>query len=156
MLTIPTLFLICGLPGSGKTTIAMQLEQTRSALRLTPDEWMSSLAIDLYDQPKRTAVEALQWKVAERALTLRLDVILDFGFWSRQERDEYRSRAKALGARAELCFLDVSLNELWARISYRNAHLPPAPAHIEKASLDLWWTWFERPAAEEFEMPSGY
>lgn len=37
---MPTLFLMCGLPGSGKTTLAKQLERERSALRLTPDEWL--------------------------------------------------------------------------------------------------------------------
>ena len=34
-----TLHLMVGLPCSGKTTLAKQLEQERSALRLTPDEW---------------------------------------------------------------------------------------------------------------------
>jgi len=30
---------MCGLPCSGKTTLANQIEQERSALRLTLDEW---------------------------------------------------------------------------------------------------------------------
>ncbi|MGE3273288.1 MAG: AAA family ATPase, partial [Chloroflexota bacterium] len=33
------LHLMVGLPGSGKTTLARQLEAQYSALRLTPDEW---------------------------------------------------------------------------------------------------------------------
>ena len=104
---MPTLFLLCGLPGSGKTTLALRLEQERHALRLSPDEWMWSLSIDLYDQAKRTAVENLQWDVASRALALGVNVVLENGFWSRAERDDYRSRAKALGASVELCFLDI-------------------------------------------------
>jgi len=86
---------------------------------------MWALSIDLYDEAKRAAVESLQWDVAARALALGVDVILENGFWSRAERDEYRSRAKALGARVELRFLDVPRDELWARLSKRNADLPP-------------------------------
>ena len=37
--SVATLHLMVGLPCSGKTTLAKQLEQERSALRLTPDEW---------------------------------------------------------------------------------------------------------------------
>lgn len=148
---MPTLFLLCGLPGSGKTTLAKKLERERNALRLSPDEWLSTLAIDLYDATKRAAVESLQWHVAARALALGVDVILENGFWWRAERDEYRSRAKALGARVELHFLDVSRDELWARVDTRNADLPPAMVHIDKDKLDLWWSWFERPAPSELE-----
>ena len=41
-----TLFLICGLPGAGKTTLARQLEATHAALRLCPDEWIAPLLAD--------------------------------------------------------------------------------------------------------------
>ena len=40
---MPTLFLTCGLPGSGKTTLAKRIEQERPALRLTADEWLFAL-----------------------------------------------------------------------------------------------------------------
>jgi Predicted kinase len=36
---MPTLHLMVGLPCSGKTTLARQLEHKYSALRLTTDEW---------------------------------------------------------------------------------------------------------------------
>jgi len=148
---MPTLFLLCGLPGSGKTTLAKKLERERNALRLSPDEWLWTLAIDLYDAAKRAAVASLQWHVAERALALGVDVILENGFWLRAERDEYRSRAKALGVRVELHFLDVSRDELWARVDARNADLPPAMVRIDRDKFDLWWSWFERPAPSELE-----
>jgi predicted kinase len=41
-----TLFLICGLPGASKTTLAKQLEASRSALRLCADEWIARILED--------------------------------------------------------------------------------------------------------------
>ena len=42
----PTLIVICGLPGAGKTTLAKQIEHDLPALRLTPDDWMTALSIN--------------------------------------------------------------------------------------------------------------
>jgi len=148
-----TLFLICGLPGSGKTTLARKIEAERSALRLSPDEWMTPLFGADLDPSKleaaRAPVEAVQWSVASRALTLGMDVVLEYGFWSRREREEYRSRTESLGARVQLCFLDVPLEKLWKRLEKRNADLPLGSFLVEKNQLELWWSWFEKPTAEE-------
>ena len=57
-------------------------------------------------------IEAMLWNIASRALELGTNVILDFGFWAREEREDYRSRAKQLGASSEVHFLDVSEDEL--------------------------------------------
>src|SRR5258708_5633784 len=71
-----TLHLICGLPGSGKTTLAKQLERDLPALRLAPDEWMARIVGDGFDDAKRAAVEAVQWEIAARALSLGINVSL--------------------------------------------------------------------------------
>ena len=55
--------LLCGLPGSGKTTEARRLVTEGGAVRMCPDEWMHALDIDLWDQPARGRVEALQWSL---------------------------------------------------------------------------------------------
>jgi len=148
-----TLFLICGLPGSGKTTLAKQMESEQHALRLTPDEWIVRLFGTNLTAPTldwcRDPVESVQWTVAERALGLGVNVILDFGFWTRSEREGFRARAAALGARSEVHFLDVSRSVLSARIAARNAALPPYTFHVTEAQLDLWWSLFEPPTPDE-------
>src|SRR5437588_4999900 len=120
---------MCGLPCAGKTTLAKQIEHERSALRLTPDEWITrlfgaGLSLEALDAA-RDPIETLLWDLAARVLVLGVDVVLDFGFWSRAERDDFRSRAAQLGARSELHFLDVPEEELLARLAVRNAQLPP-------------------------------
>lgn len=148
-----TLFLMCGLPGSGKTTLAKRIERERDALRLTPDEWIARLFGQSLTPPAldwcRDPVESVQWEVAERALRLGINVILDFGFWSRTEREEFRARAAALGARSELHFLDVPRAELSARIAARNAEPPPYTFRITETQLDAWWNLFEPPPPDE-------
>lgn len=147
------LFLICGLPGSGKTTLAKQLEQSQSALRLCLDEWIASLLGDISDQEEmdrlRDPVEAVQWNVAQRALVLGVDVVLEFGFWGRTERARFRTEAEALGADVVLHYLEVPRDELWTRLQRRNANLPPATFVVTEDQLDLWWDWFEPPTADE-------
>jgi predicted kinase len=149
-----------GLPGSGKTTLAQRLEKERGALRLTADEWM----VELFGQdpgttdatytkgvpePKRDAVEAVQWSIALRALELGLDVVIDWGLWSREEREKCRREAAAVGACTEIRFLDVPRDELWRRLSTRNVSLPAGTLHVDEASLDRWLTWFEPPTGDE-------
>jgi len=146
---VATLFLICGLPGSGKTTLAKQLEREHAALRLTPDEWIATFGLDPYDDAKRAAVEAQQWHVAARALELGVNVVLDFGVWSRSERDTFRARAKTLGARTVLHFLDVPRDELKRRLKARNAALPPGAFLVDEAQLDSYIAWLEAPTPDE-------
>ena len=58
-----------------------------------------------------------------RCLELGIDVVLDFGFWSRQERDETRAKISAIGAQAHLYRLACPEDEAWQRIEKRNANL---------------------------------
>src|SRR5687768_10767207 len=150
---MPTLLLIIGLPGAGKTTLARQIERERGALRLTPDEWLARLGDVDFDRPpdeaRRGAVEGLMWDVAARALELGVDVVLDFGFWSRAERDVFRARAAALGARVELRYCDAPRDVLVQRLRARDAARPLATYHVSEAQLDEFIGWFEPPAADE-------
>lgn len=143
-----TLFMMVGLSGAGKTTLAKQIEAERGALRLTPDEWMDALGIDLFDEPMRAKIEALQWAVASRALKFGMDVILDFGFWSREEREDFVSRAREIGAETEICFLDVPIEELRRRVRARNE---AGSVRIEMEQLESYAELFESPAREELE-----
>ena len=101
-----------GLPCSGKTTLAHQLEQELPALRLTPDEWHLPIFGDdegeVEHDARHSLIEAMLWNIASRALELGTNVILDFGFWAREEREDFRLRARQLGASSEVHFLDVT------------------------------------------------
>ena len=149
-----TLHLMVGLPCSGKTTLARTLERTHAALRLTPDEWQIRLfgqdATDPEHDARHSLIEALQWQVAERALALGTNVILDFGFWAREEREDFRSRAQQLGASSEVHFLDVPSEELLRRLAIRNAQ-PGSAFHIPEEMMKPWIVFFQRPDQDELQ-----
>jgi predicted kinase len=90
------LIIICGLPGSGKTTRARWLEAHVGAACLDPDEGMAALALDLWDEAARARVEALQWALARTLLSRGLTVAIEWGTWARAERDALRTGARAL------------------------------------------------------------
>jgi predicted kinase len=45
------------LPGAGKTTLAKSLESHLSAVRLSPDGWMDTLDINLWNERRRAKIE---------------------------------------------------------------------------------------------------
>jgi predicted kinase len=104
-----------GLPCSGKSTLARTLEHEHSALRLTPDEWQLRLFGQDAEAPehnaRHTLIETLQWEGASRALALGINVILDYGFWAREEREDFRARAK------------YSVNKVFLRFSLTSGRL---------------------------------
>jgi predicted kinase len=91
------LIIVCGLPGSGKTTHAKQVEEKLRAVRFCPDDWMDALGIGLWDGESRERVEKLQWKLAQEILALGHNVVIEWGTWGRSERDALRCGARALG-----------------------------------------------------------
>ena len=146
-----TLYLLCGLPGAGKTTLARRLERERGAFRLAEDDWMIRLfrSPDGHGDEERERIKAVQWEIAERILRLGGDLVLDWAFWLRSERDDYRARAAALGVRAELRFLDVPRDELLRRLAERDGLRPSDSFPVTPAELDLWTTMFEPPTPDE-------
>ena len=145
----PTLHLTCGLPGAGKTTLARRLAVERDALRFTKDELVLALGGDLYDDELRDLVEAKLVELAFELLAAGRSCILDFGLWSREERDALRLRARAAGVRVELHVLDVEPEELRRRIAERYADAPHTTAEISAEQLAEWASSFERPSEDE-------
>jgi predicted kinase len=146
------LILICGLPGSGKTTLARQLATEVAAVRLSPDEWKQSLGIDYYDDAARVRLEERLWTLAQELLGLGQNVIMENGFWTRGERDELRHAGRSLGATVELHYLSAPVDELWRRLERRNNEAQPCAVPIERSDLEKWAGRFEAPDAAELAL----
>jgi predicted kinase len=147
---------------SGKTTLARELEAQYSALRLTADEWHIRLfghdfgdnmthAAEAEHDSRHQSVEFVMWNVAARVLVLGIDVILDFGCWARSERDEFRTKARNLGADFKIHFADAPKEVLVERLKTRNAQRAEGTFFIPESKLREWIRMFEPPTSEELD-----
>jgi predicted kinase len=155
-LTPPMLYVMVGLPASGKSTRAKQLEEEHQALRLTPDEWMIPLFGHHNAEGKRDVLEGRFVWLALRTLSKGIDVVLDFGVWGKDERTALRALAATVGASCELVYLEVDEDEQRLRrdrrapsdggttfyitdehlAAYRRLFQPPDAAELGGAELD--------------------
>jgi predicted kinase len=113
------LYLVCGLPGAGKTTRALEIAGSTGAIRLCPDEWLEALGISLVDYDFRFKLEPQMLRHGEALLRAGVGVVVEFGSWTRTERESIRQIAVRTGAPAELHFMHASMEELVRRVRQR-------------------------------------
>jgi len=122
-MTRARVYLMHGFPASGKTTFAHKLASEKNALRLNGDEYVAAhftaeqQETD-WDGCFGTAIEAL-WQQTAKSIGEGRDVILDFGFWTRANRNDARARIVAMGAETVHYFMDTPEDMLRARLGQR-------------------------------------
>ncbi|MCB9006572.1 MAG: alpha/beta fold hydrolase [Ardenticatenaceae bacterium] len=145
--------LFCGLPTSGKTTLAKELEQSHQAIRFSLDEWMITLTdATIFDAEYGEMADKLKelfWDTAVSILNQGVDVILDWSLWSRERRQKWIGRITELGADYTLYYLNIPPVVLRQRLEARNNELPPGAHPIPVAELDRFLPFFEPPTADE-------
>lgn len=146
-----TLFVMVGLPGSGKTTRAKSLSGDHAAIRLSPDEWMIPLFGESEADGKRDVLEGRLISVALQALRLGTSVVLDFGVWSRDERSSLRWLAASVGASCHLVYVPIDRTTQLDRIEHRLRRSPSVTFPMTGAELDLWREHFDEPYTAELE-----
>lgn len=159
----PTLFLTVGLPGTGKTTAARVLEEEHDALRLTKDEWMKALFGPENPSWASDVIEGRLIGIALRALELKVNVVLDFGLWSRDERAALRQAAADAGASVVMCFFELAPDEQRIRLERRLKEAPDQTWPISDEEFVEYIAKFETPSAAELDgsepvgpPPSGF
>ncbi len=144
-----TLHLMVGLPATGKTTHAKHLAARLGGLRLTPDEWMIPLFADNDATGKRDVLEGRLVSTALQVLQLGVDVILDFGLWSRDERYALHQLATDQGAQCVTVYLPIDRQVELARIHQRWKTTPDQTYPMTEADVDRWREQFQEPDAAE-------
>ena len=98
----------------------------------------------------------------QRVLLGAGDVVLDFGFWSRDERSALRWIAAAVGAGSRVVYLPIGHEEQRRRVTSRFATTPDQTFHMSDVELEQWRAQFEPPDDVELRgqwippVPPGY
>ena len=143
------MILMCGPAGSGKSIFARRLE-AEGMVRLSIDE-------EAWDRGARTMPllpdlqDEIEGHLRNRLLALVAagdDVVLDYSFWSRCERDAYRDLLQPFGVVPEVIYMATARNVALGRIRARRAgHANDYPLSEEVAAA--YFDQFEVPTADE-------
>lgn len=117
-------FLICGKICCGKTTYAQKICNESNAVLLSVDEITLALfgqhCGDKHDEYVERAEKYLLNKSME-FISKDVNVILDWGFWTKAERELAKGFYKSRNIECELHYIDIS-DEVWkSRLHKRNS-----------------------------------
>ncbi|KAF0095131.1 MAG: hypothetical protein E1N59_1177 [Puniceicoccaceae bacterium 5H] len=149
-------FLMCGLAGSGKTELALQLEAAGCA-RLSLDEeiwhrfgrYGHDYPPHQYDQYQIAAEADLSQRLLE-LLDQGRHVVLDFSFWQRSMRYTYTSLIRQHGGTPQIIYLRLSPVTLRRRLEERSRHGDANAAFpVSLELLQKFIDGFEAPVGED-------
>jgi predicted kinase len=151
-----TVVLMCGLPGAGKTTYAMELVR-RGYVRLSIDEavWERLggrdagrvLEPEAFDRLKEEVRSEQRQQLVELMRAGR-DVVVDYSFWSRAARDDYKALVEQHGCRWELVHLKAGRSLLERRLNARNGEEGANSVTVDDKLFLRYLEQFEEPEGE--------
>jgi predicted kinase len=147
--------LMCGIAGSGKTTLSQNLEK-HGYVRLSIDEevWSTNgrYGIDYPVEKYREYLDVAHIGLRNKLVELIKDkkqVVVDSSFWNRSERDEYKQLIENSGGKWRLIYLKVHPDELRKRLKIRSQRFDANAAFtITEEILSTFLNGFEEPRDE--------
>lgn len=149
------IILICGRLCCGKSTLAKKLADERRAVILSCDEISLGLFPeglgDMHDIMTERIKEYLLEK-AQEILRAGVDVILEWGFWTRAWRDNTKKYFSERGYECELYYLSPDEDEWKCRIERRNEAIKNGASqdyYVDDGLFQKALAMFEVPEADE-------
>ena len=140
---------MCGPSGSGKSTYARRLEsEGMTRLSFDVEMWRRGISTVPLPPEVRDEIEAdLRARLLE-LVAAGSDVVLDFSFWSRRMRDDYRKLLERTGVVPETIYLATDRETVLDRMrARRGSHYDDYVLTEELAGQ--YFDHFEPPTADE-------
>ena len=148
-----SLYLFCGLPCSGKTTLAVGLAERKGAVLFSLDRLILKLfpEEDNFETHRQYVqrVENVFFPIARDLLVRGCNVVMDFPSHTKQERDRLRQIAIQADAKVHLYYLPANLETITERIQKRNTELKSGEYFIPDWLLNMITLKFEPPDNSE-------
>ncbi len=156
---VTNVVMLCGVAGSGKTTYAQRLE-AEGHVRLSIDEeiWTRFGRYGVDYHPAQYAEHSITAESALRDRLLSLirqgrPVVVDFSFWQRARREQYKRLIEDAGGRWRLVYLKVDPAVLRQRLDERSQRFDANAAFpITEDILTSYLSGFEEPNGEGEEI----
>ena len=150
--------LICGKICVGKSTYAKTLCEKERAVLLSCDEITLALFGCDVEEDHDEYVKRTQNYLFVKALEIvknGINVVLDWGFWQKDERDFAKMFFGSRGVACELHYLEIPDEEWYNRIRKRNASVLSgglSAYYVDGMLAQKFGAMFEKPAAEELDV----
>lgn len=116
-----SIIMLCGRIGSGKTTYAKMLQREKKMIVLSCDDFVLAVNDDLCKRHEIQKKVSMQlFALAKQIWSNGLSVILDFGFWYKEQRKKIRREFEKEGIKVELHYCKCNINQTNSRIMQRN------------------------------------
>ncbi|CCY58606.1 putative uncharacterized protein [Clostridium sp. CAG:632] len=154
---MPKVLIMCGKICSGKSTYAEKLKLENKAVILSVDELTLALFENQAGEKLDFYVEKLKEYFLKKSLDIveaGADVILDWGFWTKKERDYAREFYDSRNISYQFYYMNVGIDEWKKRILKRNQKIKREQLEaypIDKGLLSKVEKMFEEPDRKELK-----
>lgn len=154
---MPKVLIMCGKICSGKSTYAEKLKFENKAVILSVDELTLALFENQAGEKLDFYVEKLKEYFLKKSLDIveaGADVILDWGFWTKKERDYAREFYDSRNISYQFYYMNVGIDEWKKRILKRNQEIKREQLEaypIDKGLLSKVEKMFEEPDRKELK-----
>jgi len=152
----PIVYMMLGLPGSGKTTYSKNLQKKLGLPRFSIDEEYFQLVGNKQQEHRDFEIEKMISEQIKKKIIKLLaksnSVILDFCPWTKLERKHYKQFLEEHGAKCQIIYFDVPKEELLRRLENRNKEANQKHQYMTPAMLNDFYERFESPDNEEIEV----
>lgn len=150
----PTVYVICGFIGAGKTTFSKKLASETGAIHITKDGWMVQIfgnnAPTMEDfSTLDNNVSKLATDFAFKLVEHGIDVILDEGFWTKSQREELKKRIEKAGAKWVLYYVSTPADEMKKRVLNRSKNPDKESFEISDEMFDSYLKYWQPPEEDE-------
>lgn len=151
-------YILCGKICSGKSTYSQQLRKDKKAVILSVDDITLTLLGQNGGDTLDVFVEKLEHYFFQKSVEIvetGINVVLDWGFWTKTERDFAKQFYGSRGIEYEFHYISINDEEWYRRLEKRNKDVLEKKSdayYVDEELAEKFKSIFEIPGKEEIDV----